>query len=606
MSGHTLKRVLLGTPIPTALAKHERLSKVTGLAVFASDALSSVAYATEEILLILVLAGTAALHLSGSIALGIAALILIVVSSYRQTILAYPQGGGAYVVTRENLGRYPSLVAGAALLVDYVLTVAVSVAAGIAAITSALPALYPLRVPLCVLGVVAVAMANLRGIRESGRLFALPTYLFLASYGAVLAWGGLQLALGRGPAAPAEPPAAVTGLTLFLALRAFASGCAALTGIEAVSDGVPAFRPPESQNARVVLLALGLILVVLFLGISGLASAYGVLPRAGETVNSQLARQVFGHSPPYYLVQGVTALILLLAANTSFADFPRLASFLALDRFIPRQFANRGDRLVFSNGIIILALLSSALLTVFHGDTHALIPLYAVGVFVSFTLSQASMVRYWTRTRGAGWSWRAALNGTGALATGVVALIIASTKFVQGAWIVIVLIPLMIGAFVAIRRHYDDVARQLSVESATPRPRPTGHSVLMLVGDVHRGTLPAIEYAQALSPSARAVYIEVDPELTRRFEERWGRWGSGLPLVVLRSPYRSVAGPFLDYLDQLQKQLPGQLITIILPEFVPARWWQHLLHNQTALVIKGALLFRRGVVVVNVPYHLER
>jgi hypothetical protein len=305
-------------------------------------------------------------------------------------------------------------------------------------------------------------------------------------------------------------------------------------------------------------------------------------------------------------VQGVTALILLLAANTSFADFPRLASFLARDRFIPRQLANRGDRLAFSNGIIILALLSSALLAVFQGDTHALIPLYAVGVFVSFTLSQASMVRYWGRGRGTGWLWRAALNGTGALATGVVALIIATTKFVQGAWIVIVLIPLMIGVFLAIRRHYDDVAHQLSVDSVAPRPRPTGHSVLMLVGDVHRGTLPAIEYAQALSPSARAVYIEVDPELTRRFEERWGRWGSGLPLVVLRSPYRSVAGPFLDYLDQLQKQLPGQLITIILPEFVPARWWQHLLHNQTALVIKGALLFRRGVVVVNVPYHLER
>jgi amino acid transporter len=607
MSVQNVKRILLGTPIATAHAAHERLGPLTGLAIFASDALSSVAYATEEILLILTLAGGAALGFSFPIAVAIAVLIAIVVSSYRQTILAYPQGGGSYVVTRENLGRYPSLVAGAALLVDYVLTVAVSVAAGIAAITSAIPPLYPYRVTLCVAGVAVIAVGNLRGVRESGRLFALPTYLFLGAYFLLIGWGGFQWL--RGAVVAASGPAPVVGgeaLTAFLVLRAFSSGCAALTGIEAVSDGVPAFRAPEARTARRVLLALGAILITLFLGISALVHAFGVVPMEGETVNSQLARRVFGESPLYYFIQGVTMLILVLAANTSFADFPRLASFLARDRFIPRQFANRGDRLAFSNGIIILALLSIGLLVLFHGDTHALIPLYALGVFVSFTLSQASMVRYWTRHRTPAWPLRAMLNGTGALATGVVAVIIGLTKFTHGAWIVVVLLPCMIALFVTVRRHYDEVAGQLSVEGVAPGPPPTGHAVLVLVGDVHRGMLPAIEYAQALSPAARGIYVEVDPEQTRRFEERWAKFAEGMPLVVLRSPYRSVTGPLQEYLDVVQRQAPNEVITIVLPEFVPARWWQHLLHNQTALLIKGALLFRRGVVVTNVPYHLER
>ena len=606
MSVQNVKRILLGTPIPTAHAAHERLGPLTGLAIFASDALSSVAYATEEILLILVLAGSAALELSFPIAIAIAVLIAIVVSSYRQTILAYPQGGGSYVVTRENLGRYPSLIAGAALLVDYVLTVAVSVAAGIAAITSAIRPLYPYRVSLCILGVAVIAVGNLRGVRESGRLFALPTYLFLGAYVLLIGWGGLQWL--RGAAVVMVPPVPAKGaeaLTALLALRAFSSGCAAMTGIEAVSDGVPAFRAPEAQTARRVLLALGGILVVLFLGISALAHAYGVVPAEGETVNSQLARLVFGESPIYYFIQGVTMLILVLAANTSFADFPRLASFLARDRFIPRQFANRGDRLAFSNGIIILAFLSIGLLVVFRGDTHALIPLYALGVFVSFTLSQASMVRYWFRHRLPRWPIRAVLNGTGALATGVVAGIVGLTKFTHGAWIVVVLIPCMIAVFLAIRRHYDDVAVQLSVEGVERAAPPSGHTVLVLVGDVHRGMLPALEYAQALSPTARGVYVEVDAEQTRRFEERWTKYAEGMPLVVLRSPYRSVTGPLLDYLDLIRRQSPREMVTIVLPEFVPARWWQQLLHNQTALLIKGALLFRTGVVVTNVPYHLH-
>lgn len=602
-----LKRVVLGSPIPSTLERQERLGRATGLAIFASDALSSSAYATEEILLILVLAGSGALGTSVPIALGIAALIAIVVSSYRQTIRAYPRGGGAYIVTRENLGTYPSLIAGASLLTDYVLTVSVSVAAGVAAITSALPPLYPHRVPLCVLGVAAIALANLRGVRESGRLFAVPTYAFVGTYLAMIAWGMFQW-IGGGavrPEAGNAPAPGVQELTVFLALRAFASGCVALTGIEAVSDGVPAFRPPEAKHARQVLAMLGLILMVLFVGITFLGNEFGLTPVEGETINSQLARRVFGQSPFYYFVQAMTTLILVLAANTSFSDFPRLASFLARDRFLPRQFANRGDRLAFSNGIIILALLSIGLLVGFQGNTHALIPLYAVGVFISFTLSQASMVRYWRRERGRWWAGRAVVNGGGAVATGLVMLVIATTKFTHGAWIVLVLIPCLIGVLLVIHRHYEQVAEQLSVEGAEPH-RLGGHTVLVLVGDVHRGVLPALEYARALSPNARAVYVEIDPDHTRRLEDRWGKWASGIPLVVLRSPYRSVVGSFLEYLNHLQQQAPDQLVTIILPEFVPARWWQHLLHNQTALLIKGALLFRKGVIVTNVPYHLER
>jgi amino acid transporter len=609
MSVQRLKRVLVGRPIPTSLDQHERLSRVTGLAVFASDALSSVAYATEAILLVLVAAGTAALGASLPIALAIAVLVAIVVTSFRQSILAYPKGGGAYVVTRENLGRYPSLVAGAALLIDYVLTVAVSTAAGIDAITSAIPPLYPHRVILCVAGVAAIAVANLRGVREAGRLFAGPTYLFVGSYLAMIGWGFVQwlgsdvvsASLSTGATRPG-----LEALTLFLALRAFASGCAALTGIEAVSDGVPAFRAPEASNARQVLAVLGLILITLFVGITFLVYVFHVVPVEGETTNSQLARLVFGQSPLYFLIQGVTTLILVLAANTSFADFPRVASFLARDGFVPRQFANRGDRLAYSNGILILTVLSVSLLVVFHGDTHSLIPLYAVGVFLSFTLKQASMVRYWWRRRQPGWVSGVSVQAVGATATGLVMVIIAVTKFTHGAWIVVVLIPTLVVAFVTVRQHYDQVARQLSIDGAQVEPPLTTHTVLVLVGDVHRGVLRAVRYARALSEDARGVYVEVTPEQTRRVEERWARFASGMPLVVLRSPYRSVAGPLLEYLDHLQRQGADQLITIILPEFIPARWWQHLLHNQTALLIKGALLFRKGIIVTNVPYHLEQ
>jgi amino acid transporter len=610
MSVRSIKRRVLGRPIPTVLERHERLGRATGLAVFASDALSSSAYATEEILFILVLAGTAALHTAVPISFGIALLLSIVVGSYRQTILAYPSAGGAYIVSRENLGTYASLVAGSALLVDYVLTVSVSVAAGIAAMTSAVPLLFPYRVELCVLGVAGIMIANLRGVRESGRVFAVPTYAFIAAYLLMIAWGLVVwlrgIPPGGGAPAAAAVPAATEPLALFLVLRAFASGCVALTGIEAVSNGVPAFRPPEARNARQVLVMLGTVLISFFIGITFLANVFGLVPAAEETINSRLARRVFGDgSLLYYVVQAMTMLILVLAANTSFADFPRLSSFMARDRFMPRQFASRGDRLAFSNGIVILAILSAALLVIFKADTHALIPLYAVGVFISFTLSQTGMVRYWFRHRGPWWNLRAALNGLGGAATGVVTVVIAVTKFTHGAWIVVLLIPALVLVLMSVRRHYDDVARQLSLEGAEPDALPPpDHQVLILVGDVHRGVVAALRYARAISSGAQGVYIETDPEARGRVEDRWAKWAVGLPLVVLRSPYRSVVGPLLNYVDRLQREAPNRLITIILPEFLPARWWQQLLHNQTALLIKGALLFRKGIVVVDVPYHL--
>ena len=602
---HRLKRVFVGSPIPTAQSRHERLRKTTALPIFASDALSSVAYATEEILLVLILAGSAALSYSLPIGIGIAILIGIVVASYRQTILAYPRGGGAYIVTKDNLGVVPGLTAAAALLIDYVLTVAVSVAAGVAAVTSAVPVLFRFRIWLCLLAVVLVSVANLRGIRESGNIFAAPTYLFVISLSAMVVYGALGAIFDFLPEQPYAPHGpGLEGIGLFLLLRAFASGCAALTGVEAVSDGVPAFKAPEARNARIVLSVLGVILITLFLGITFLAYDLGIVPREHETVVSQLARRILGNGVLYYELQAVTMLILLLAANTSFADFPRLSYFLARDRFIPRQFGNQGDRLVYSNGIVILGGLSLLLLIIFGGDTHALIPLYAVGVFISFTLSQSSMVRRWLRLGGDGWWWRAALNAIGALATGVVMLTIAVTKFTHGAWIVVLLIPTLVAVFLIVHRHYDEVASQLSMDGLEPPP-PLQHTVLVLVGDLHRGVLKAIQYAQSLSPSAKAVFVETDPERTRRLEEKWGKWGMGLPLIVLSSPYRSLLGPLLEYIDHLHERGEHHIVTIILPEFIPARWWQHLLHNQTALLIKGALLFRKNIIVTDVPYHLR-
>jgi amino acid transporter len=603
---YDLKRLFVGTPLPTAQSRHERLGKTAGLAIFASDPLSSNAYATEAILLVLIVAGPAALSYSLPIGVAIAALILIVITSYRETIRAYPRGGGAYIVAKDNLGLYPALVAGAALLIDYVLTVAVSVTAGVEAITSAFPALFPYRIWLCLVAVVIIAVANLRGVRESGNIFATPTYLFVLSILGMVAWGLVGTTFGWLPEAPYPPhPPGLEGITLFLFLRAVSAGGTALTGVEAVSDGVPAFKPPEAENARAVMGWLGAITVTMFLGITYLAYDLGVVPGGNETVVSKIARRVFGGGILYYEIQAVTMLILLLAANTAFADFPRLSFFLARDRFIPRQFATQGDRLVFSNGIVILAGVAGLLVVVFRGDTQELLPLYAIGVFISFTVSQSGMVRRWLRLKEQGWAWRIWFSLVGAIVTGIVLVTLAATKFMEGAWIVVLLIPGLVILFLTIHRHYEEVAEQLSLEGLTSPP-PLDGTILVLVGDLHRGVVRALQYAQSLSPAAKGVYVETDPERTHRLEERWTKWGMGVPLIVLNSPYRSVLGPLMEYIDQLQRQRgDNHIVTIVLPEFIPAKWWQQLLHNQTALLIKGQLLFRKNVVVTDVPHHLK-
>ena len=601
-----LKRVLVGAPIPSHEAHHERLSRVTGLAVLSSDALSSVAYATEEILRVLLVGGIAALGLVTPIGFVIAVTLAIVVFSYRQTIHAYPSGGGAYIVAKENLGTLASLIAAASLLIDYVLTVAVSVAAGVAALTSAFPQWVPYRVEIA-LGFVAVLMVgNLRGVRESGRIFAVPTYFFIVSVLGMLGVGAWRYVAGAitPPHELAHPATATSFLTTFALLTAFSNGCTAMTGVEAVSNGVPAFRSPESRNAASTLVAMGVLAILMFMGITLLAHAYALVPNDIETVVSQLARATFGGGTVlYFSVQAATMLILVLAANTAYADFPRLASIVARDRFLPRQFTNQGDRLAFSNGILILSVLAAALLVVFSGDTHALIPLYMIGVFVSFTLSQAGMVIHWRQSRQAGWRSSAVVNGIGALVTLTVLVIVAITKAAEGAWIIILMIPALVTLFTITRRHYDHVASELTLRDWAPEPVGR-HVVLVPIGGIQRAVVKALRYARTLSADVRAVYVEIDPAATSALQQQWVEWGQDVELVVLTSPYRSLMEPLLEYIDQVQRVDPNGYVTVILPEFVPHRLWQHLLHNQHALLIKGALLFRRNIVVTSVPFHL--
>ena len=604
-----VKRLIVGAPIPSHLAHHERFSRVTGLAVLSSDPLSSVAYATEEILRVLMMGGLAALSLVTPIGAVIATMLAIVVFSYQQTIHAYPSGGGAYIVAKENLGRAPSLVAAASLLIDYVLTVSVSIAAGVAAITSALPQWHINPVTLCLGFVAILMMGNLRGVRESGRLFAAPTYVFIVSILAMIAVGAFRYVTGTLHAVPApEPPLppGTTALPLFMLLTAFSNGCTALTGVEAVSNGVPAFRPPESRNAAQTLIAMAVMSIAMFTGITLLAHAYGIVPNDAETVISQIARATFGgRGWSYYAVQVATMAILVLAANTAYADFPRLASILARDRFLPRQFMNQGDRLAFSNGIVILSALGALLLVAFGGDTHALIPLYMIGVFVSFTLSQAGMVLHWRTRRERGWRTSAAINGFGAIVTAVVLVIVATTKAVEGAWIIILMIPVLVTIFEMTRRHYDHVAAGLTLRGWSPEPEGR-HVVLVPIGGIQRAVVKALRYAQTLGQDVRAIYIEIDPAATDAVRTLWPEWGQNVSLVVLESPYRSLMEPLLQYVEDVQAQDPHGYVTVILPEFVPRRLWQHLLHNQHALLIKGALLFKPNVVVTSVPFHLGR
>jgi amino acid transporter len=607
-SSFSFKRLLVGRPIPSSHAHHERFSRLTGLAVLSSDALSSVAYATEEILRVLLLAGASALTFSPPIALVIATILVITAVSYRQTIHAYPSGGGAYIVARENLGRLPSLIAAGALLIDYVLTVSVSVAAGVAALTSAMPSWHVNRVEVG-LGLIAILMlGNLRGIRESGRIFSIPTYAFIVSILALLVVGAWRVMAGAvSPIVPVDPlPIGASPLTAFLLLTAFSNGCTAMTGIEAVSNGVPAFRPPESKNAANTMAAMAALSVSMFLGITWLAHAYQVHPSATETVLSQLARGVFdGRGAFYYVVQGGTAAILILAANTAFADFPRLTSILARDGFLPRQLANQGDRLAFSNGIIGLSLFAGLLLALFGGDTHALIPLYMIGVFVSFTLSQAGMVIRWKRLGEAGWRRHAFINALGALVTGIVLLVVAVTKAHEGAWIILLLIPVHVVAFQACRKHYDRVADQLSIVRGPLPVAPSSNTVLVVIGGVHRAAINAVNYARVLSDDVRAVHVALDEARAATVQREWDKYEHTLMLVTLVSPYRSLREPLEDYIDAILTENPYGYVTVVLPEFVPAKWWHHLFHNQSALLLKAALLFKRRVIVTSVPFHLE-
>jgi len=614
-----IKGVVLGSPFATSQLIHERLTKTKALAIFSSDVLSSSAYATEEILLVLLLAGSGALHNGLPIAMAIAALLAIVSLSYRQTIKAYPSGGGAYIVAHDNIGQTPGLIAAAALLVDYVLTVSVSVAAGVAAVTSAVPDLHDLRVPMGVLVVALITLGNLRGVRESGTIFAAPTYFFLLMMGAMILTGLAKVMLGETPgsllheAPPQEEMVATQGLSLWLILRAFSSGCAALTGTEAISNGVPAFKPPESQNARTTLTAMALILGFIFLGVTFLTSRYGLVPNEKETIVSLLGRDVFGENILYYAYQAATALVLFLAANTSFADFPRLSAILAKDRFMPRQFAFKGDRLAFSNGIMLLAGAAALLLIIFGGNVTNLIPLYAVGVFVSFTLSQSGMVRHWWRLRESGWRGSLVINGVGAIATAAVAVIITTTKFAGGAWISIIAMGSLVAMFALIRRHYDWFQAKIAVDPASlPAGVPPAASVeqgaprdhvIVPVDGVNKISCGAIAMAREISPMVTAVHLSDSREEAERFAEEWERAVPDVPLLIIESPYRSFVAPMLAYLERLDEQ-EDQRITVILPTFVAKHWWERILHNRDVLRLRPFLKGRPGLRVVDFPYQL--
>ena len=603
-----LKGFLIGSPIPSARERQHRVSVFVGLGAFASDAISSVAYATEEMLLVLVGFGAAAMALGPAIAGVIAALLAVVLISYYQTVHAYPAGGGAYNVARDNLGMYPALIAGAALVIDYILTVAVSVAAGVAAITSAIPTLHEHRVALAIAAVVLLTLGNLRGVREAGWYFALPTYVFLLSMLWLVGAGAIQFAEQGSTASnvvvPTVPTETASVVGLWVILRAFSAGSVALTGVEAIANAVPAFRDPAPRQAGTALIWLGLILGTLFAGVTFLTFGFGIRPRPDETVLSQLGNVVFGSTLPYAFLQTTTALVLLLAANTSFTGFPRLASLLGRDRFLPRQLAQLGDRLVFSNGIVLLGMAAATLLVIFNADPHALIPLYAVGVFLAFTISQTGMVLRWRRLREPGWWWRAAVNATGALATGTVLLVIASAKFTHGAWMVLAVIPVLVWVFVSIHRHYEDVERQLRVDLTRP-PHGYNHTVVVPISGINHPVVTALQYARSLSPRVRAVYVSLDASETKKIQTQWEQWNPGIDLVVLEPSYPTVVAPLLEYIDVVKKERDDDLVTVILPEFVPKRWWHHVLHNQTALLLKGALLFRKDVVVTDVPYHLD-
>jgi len=601
-----LKRWLVGDPLKSTQAAHERLSKTLALAIFSSNAISSVAYATEEILLVLILAGTAAIAWSIPISFAILFLVVVLTISYRQIIYEYPEGGGAYIVARDNLGELPALIAAAALIIDYVLTVAVSVAAGIAALTSAIPSLFEHREALGLIAIIFIIVMNLRGVRESGKFFAVPTYFAIGALGVMVVVGSVQVLFGQSVSLSPDHQTGIEELTLFLILRSFAAGCSAVTGMEVISNGVKAFRQPESRNASTTMIIMSLVLAALFMGISFLADHYGVLPKTDETIISQLARLTFGTGILYYALQIGTMLLLILAANSAFAGFPHLASILARDGYMPRQMATFGDRLVFSNGIIILGIFACFLLILFHGDTHALIPLYAVGVFISFTLSQAGMVRRWLTKKGPHWRKNLIVNGAGAVTTGIATVILASTKFTHGAWIVFLLILILVSMFRSIRSHYKAVAEQITLTRDHRPPLPRRNIVVIPINGVNQAVIRAVDYARSRPGGIHAVMVDVDPQSTARIQIQWAQWGCGVNLIALPSPYRSVLKSLLDYIEKILEKEPDIWVTVVIPEILPAHWWQGILHNQRALLLKTALLFKERVILIDVPFHLKR
>ncbi len=608
-----IKHLLIGSPLPTQQLADNRLNKVRALAAFSPDALSSIAYANQEIYLGLIVAGSAGLALAWPIGLTIAGLLFIVALSYFQTIHAYPSGGGSFIVARANLGTLAGLISATALLLDYLLNVAVSTTAGVAAIASAFPALWPYRVELALVVLVVITVINLRGLQETGTVMAVPVYIFLLAFFSMLVVGVVRLLIEGPGSLSATAPLPTQELSLYIVLHTFATGCTALTGIEAISNGVPIFKPPESKNAGRTLIAMAILMGALFVGSIGLTQAFAVVAGPDETILSALARRVLGDGLPYLVVQISTLLILAVAANTSFAGFPRVAALLAAEGFLPRQLTGLGDRLVFANGIVVLSIIGGGLIVLFNGETHALIPLFAIGAFLAFTLSQTGMIVHWWRERGSRWPLKMFINGLGALVTAITVIVVAISKFTEGAWITIVLIPIAVVVFYRIRGHYRAVGQQLTLRGLPPSIKPfPPPRVVMPISGVHRGIVEAIDFARSISNDVTVVYVELEPGAGERVRRTWQDWFPDVPLVIKPSPYRSIVGPLLDFLDETDLQRnDGQQAAIVLPEFVPAKWWHGLLHNQSAALIKSALLYNRRNrgyqrVIIDVPYHLRK
>lgn len=626
----TIRSWVIGRPLSTADAPHQTIGKAVGLAVFASDALSSTAYATQEILGVIAAAGTIAYGYLFPISLAIVTLLIIVTISYEQTIHAYPGGGGAYIVARDNLGELPAQTAGAALLTDYILTVAVSISSGVAQIVSAYPVLLPYRVWIAVFAVFVIMLINLRGVKESGNAFAIPTYFFIVAMVITVGFGFIRYFSGS-LGAVIDPPHfevhnLITVITPFILLHAFANGTTALTGVEAISNGITAFKEPRSKNAGITLIWMSLILGSLFLGLSFLTGQVHAVFSEQETVISQLARTIFdGRGIPYLMLITGTTVILIMAANTAFADFPRLGALHAGDGFLPRQLTYRGSRLVYSRGIMALAMIASLLIIVFQASVTRLIPLYAIGVFLSFTLSQAGMARRWwkighlvageeivepgsTLKYEKGWQTRMVINGFGAVCTAIVMVVFAVTKFREGAWVVLILTPVLVVIFFAIHYHYKNLAKGLSLSNFSAVPNQNlRHRVIVSISGVHQGTLAALHYARRLSDDVTAVHVAVEPAESEKVRKKWETWGEGVRLVVLNSPYRLFLEPLLDYITEiLRHRQPGETLTIIVPEFISNNWFSFALHTNTAELLRNHLKRQQGIVITNVPYHVQK